>query len=490
MLFVGIDLGTAATKLLLMNEQGKVLRIVTKAYPLYLPEPGWSEQDPEVWWSAVLIGMPELLRDVDASDVRGICCVGQMHGLVILDSDDQVIMPAILWNDSRAQFQADYLNNEIGREWLSAHTGNVAYAGFTAPKLLWLREEEPERFARIAKVMLPKDYLTYRLTGRHVSDCSDASGTLLFDVRARTWSKTMLNLCGLREHQMPEVFESWECVGTVLPEVAAKLGIPADALVCAGASNNAAAAVGTGTVGQGQCNIRIGSSGTILVCNDSYMVDEHNALHSLCHADGSYHLLGCVLSAYACNRWWLSDVLKAHDPSGEIGRIDISRMGHNSVFFLPYLMGERSPYNDPNARGAFLGMGLTTSRADMTQAVLEGVAFALRSCLDVARSEEIKVSDATISGTQVFPLWKQMLADVLGIPLYTTEVGEVTAYGAAMLSAVCCGCWPDVRSCCRDLVHTPGKTTPDRWRASLYQERYDTWRALYPALRLSFKRMR
>ena len=490
MLYVGVDLGTTTALFMLMDEEGTVRRTIAKAYPLYFPQPGWCEQDPRVWWAAVNMGIPELVRGYDPAEVRGIGVAGQMHALVALDAEDKPVCPAILWNDSRAQFQSDYLNQEVGRRWLSAKTGNVSYAGFTAPKLMWLREEEPQTFAKIAKLMLPKDYINYCLCGVHATDCSDASGTLLFDVRQRMWSKPMLNICGLRETQMPKVFESYEPIGTLLPEVAASLGLGENVVVCAGASNNAAAAVGTDTVGTGRCNIRIGTSGTILVSNDNFMVDEHNALHSFAHADGTYHFLGCMLSASASNRWWIHDILKSRDRTGEQGRIDPKRLGKNSVFFLPYLMGERSPYNDPNARGAFIGMHLRTSREDMTQAVLEGVAFAMRDCLDIARAEEVQVKGSTISGTTVTPLWKQIFANVLGIQLITTKVADVTSYGAAMLASVACGAWPDVRSCSHALVKTADIIEPDRWTTLLYQERYETWHSLYPVLAPKFKRMR
>ena len=454
MLFIGVDLGSTTCRLLLMDEEGAVRRTIAKAYPLFFPEPGWCEQDPSVWWAAVRIGINELVRGYDVNEVRGIGVAGQMHALVALDSEDNTVCPAILWNDSRAQFQSDYLNNEVGRRWLSAKTGNVSYAGFTAPKLMWLREEEPQRFARIAKLMLPKDYITYRLTGVHATDCSDASGTLLFDVRMREWSHDMLSTCGLRMTQMPTVHESYEPIGTLLPDVAKDLGLPAGVIVCAGASNNAAAAIGTDTVGTGRCNIRIGTSGTIFVSNDRFAVDEHNALHSFCHADGSWHFLGCMLSASASNRWWMNDILKSHDYSREQGRINLKNLGHNNVVFLPYLIGERSPYNDPNARGAFIGMHLHTSRENMTQAVLEGVAFAMRDCLDIARAEEIQVTGSTISGTTVTPLWKRIFSNVLGISLITTRVPDVTSFGAAMLASVACGAWSDVRTCSHNLVKT------------------------------------
>ena len=273
MLYIGVDLGTSAVKLLLMDETGEIHNTVTREYPLEFPRPGWSQQNPEDWWDAVSRGIPELLAGFDAGQVAGVGAAGQMHGLVILDEADQVIRPAILWNDGRTAKEVDYLNNVVGRERLSALTANIAFAGFTAPKLLWLRENEPENFARIAKIMLPKDYINYRLTGVHSTDFSDASGTLLLDVKNRRWSREMLALCGVREEQMPRLFESYDCVGTVKPEIAALLGIPETAKVAAGAGDNAAAAVGTGVVGEGGCNISLGTSGTVFISSERFGVD-------------------------------------------------------------------------------------------------------------------------------------------------------------------------------------------------------------------------
>lgn len=280
MLFIGIDLGTSAVKLLLMEGSGKIHNTVTKEYPLEFPQPGWSQQNPEDWHTAVLEGIPELLRGFDASQVAGIGCGGQMHGLVVLDKDDNIIRPAILWNDGRTAKQVDSLNNTIGKEKLSALTANVAFAGFTAPKILWMKENEPENFARIAKIMLPKDYVNYILTGVHSCDYSDASGMLLLDVEHKCWSMEMLSICGISKSQMPKLFESYECIGTVKREIAKRLGIPETTKVCAGAGDNAAAAVGTGVVGEGGCNISLGTSGTVFISSESFGVDKHNALHA------------------------------------------------------------------------------------------------------------------------------------------------------------------------------------------------------------------
>ena len=391
MLTIGIDLGTSAVKLLLMDEKGKILNVVSREYPLIFPQPGWSEQDPDAWIRETMTGIAQLTEGFDKTQIVGIGAGGQMHGLVVLDEDDKVIRPAILWNDGRTYKEVDYLNQQIGKDKLSDYTANIAFAGFTAPKLLWMRNQEPENFARIRKIMLPKDYVNYRLSGVHCTDYSDASGMLLLDVKNKCWSKEMLDICGVSEAQMPKLFESYEPVGQILPEVAAKLGLPDTVLVAAGAGDNAAAAVGTGTVGDGSCNISLGTSGTIFISSEKFGVDENNALHSFVHADGQYHLMGVVLSAASCNKWWMEEILKTGDFVAEQKEIDPEKLGRNHVYFLPYLMGERSPINDTNARGTFIGMTMDNTRADLTQAVLEGVSFGLRDSLEVARSLGINI---------------------------------------------------------------------------------------------------
>ena len=484
MLYIGIDLGTSAVKLLLMDQEGAVRNVVSKEYPLEFPHPGWSQQNPEDWRKAVLEGIPELLEGFDRSQVAGIGAGGQMHGLVVLDEKDEVIRPAILWNDGRTAAEVDYLNGEVGKDKLSAWTANIAFAGFTAPKLLWLRKNEPEHFARIAKIMLPKDYINYVLTGVHCTDYSDASGMLLLDVEHKGWSKEMLELCGVSEAQMPRLFESYEAVGTLKPDIARQLGLPEHVKVCAGAGDNAAAAVGTGTVGEGACNISLGTSGTIFISSEHFGVDPNNALHAFAHADGHYHLMGCMLSAASCNKWLMEDIFHTTDYNAEQSPITPDRLGENHVFFLPYLMGERSPINDTNARGTFVGMTMDTSRADLTQAVLEGVAFAIRDSLEVARSLGLDIRRSKLCGGGAkSPLWRSILANVLGVELELPVSEQGPGMGGAMLAMVACGAYPSVDAVCRDLVQVAETVTPDPALSARYEARYRQFKQIYPALK-------
>ena len=487
MLYIGIDLGTSAAKLLLMDETGGIQNIVTKEYPLEFPQPGWSQQNPEDWVRAIEEGIPELLKSSDASQVSGIGAGGQMHGLVVLDEEDNVIRPAILWNDGRTAEQVEYLNNEIGKEKLSGYTANIAFAGFTAPKLLWMKQEEPELFAKIAKIMLPKDYINYILSGVHCTDVSDASGMLLFDVKNKCWSREMLDICGVKECQMAKIFESYEPVGTILPEMAKKLGLPETVVIAAGAGDNAAAAVGTGTVGDGACNISLGTSGTIFISSETFGVDANNALHSFAHADGRYHLMGCMLSAASCNKWLMDDIFQTKDYAGEQLPITEDKLGINHVFFLPYLMGERSPINDTNARGTFIGMTMDTTRADLTQAVLEGVAFAIRDSFEVAKSLGIDIERSNICGGGAkSPLWKRIFANVLNVKLDIVASEQGPGMGGAMLAMVADGTYPNVNAACENLVHVVDTIEPEPELVARYEQRYQQFRSIYPACRELF----
>ena len=434
-----------------------------------------------------MAGLSELTEGVEKSQVAGISFGGQMHGLVVLDEEDRVLRPAILWNDGRTGKETDYLNTVIGKETLSGYTANIAFAGFTAPKLLWMKEQEPELFGRIRRIMLPKDYLAYRLSGVHATDVSDASGMLLFDVEHRGWSKEMLAICGIEERQLATVYESYEVIGTLKPELAEELGFSPEVRIIAGAGDNAAAAVGTGTVGEGACNISLGTSGTIFISSEGFHVDPQNALHAFAHADGTWHLMGCMLSAASCNKWWMDDILKTKDYAGEQQEVfeqKEERLGSNDVFFLPYLMGERSPHNDPSARGAFIGMRMDTTREQMTQAVMEGVAFALRDSYEVAKAQGIQMEKTRICGGGAkSELWRTIVANVLNLTVETPEIEEGPAMGGAMLAAVGCGVFRDVAEAAEQIVRVKETLAPDPELAARYEEKYQIFRRLYPALK-------
>ena len=484
MYYIGVDLGTSAVKLVLMRSGGKIVRTVSREYPLSFPRPGWSEQEPEDWWNAVVSGMPELIEHVDVSEVAGISFGGQMHGLVILDAEDNVIRPAILWNDGRTGEETEYLNTRIGKQALSDYTGNIAFAGFTAPKLLWLSKHEPDNFAKISKIMLPKDYLAYKMTGIHSCDYSDASGMLLLDVKNKCWSKEMLEICDIKSEQLPKLYESYEVTGTLTEEAAGQLGLSTLCKVAAGAGDNAAGAVGTGTVGNGECTISLGTSGTIFISSDECRVDSSYALHSFAHADGRFHLMGCILSAASCNKWWMDEIIGEKDYEKEQSLIDNKKPGSNSVFFLPYLMGERCPHNDPDARALFLGMSMDTTRSDMTLAVLEGVAFAMRDCLELAKKLGIEVNAAKLCGGGAkSPLWRKIMANVLNVPMQFIESEEGPGYGAAILAAVACGEYSSVQEASGKLVRVTETVFPEEKTVQKYEKKYQKYKKLYPLMR-------
>ncbi|MGN0165071.1 MAG: xylulokinase [Lachnospiraceae bacterium] len=481
MLFVGVDLGTSSVKMLLMDETGKILNIVSKEYPLYFPKTGWSEQNPEDWWNGFTDGMKELVAGFNAADVAGISFGGQMHGLVILDEEDNVLRPAILWNDGRTQKECDYFNKTVGRETISKYTGNMAFTGFTAPKLLWVKENEPEIFNKISKIMLPKDYIAYRLSGVHCTDVSDASGMLLFDVKNKCWSKEMCELTGVKESQLAKVFESYEVVGKILPEVAAELGLSENVSIIAGAGDNAAGAVGTGTLEHGMCSVSLGTSGTVFISTDDYAVDANNTMHTFAHANGKYHFLGCMLSAASSNKWWMDDIIGTKDYTAE--QQNIKELGKNSVYYLPYLMGERTPHNNPNARGVFAGLSLDTKREDMTLAVMEGVSFGLRDALEIARGFGVEITRIrAIGGGAKSPLWCKILANVMNVKVDKINCEEGPGYGAAILAAVGCGVFSSVEEAAGKLITVVDTIEQDEKIVAEYEKRYQVFKSIYPAL--------
>lgn len=489
--YIGIDLGTSSVKLMLTDDNGEIKNVATREYPVFYPHSGWSEQSPSDWWSAICDALPELLCGFDGQSVRGIGVAGQMHGLVALDKDDNVIRPAILWNDGRTDKETAYLNDVIGKKKLFEYTGNIAFAGFTAPKILWLRENEPENFAKIKKIMLPKDYINYLFTQAHCTDYSDAAGMLLLDVKNKCWSKQMLDICGIDESQMPRLYESFEVVGTIKRDIADKFGLNPDAVVVAGAGDNAAAAIGTGTVGNGKCNISLGTSGTVFVSSDSFSGDEKQAIHSFCHADGGYHLMGCILSAASCNKWFCDELLNTKDYTTEETAVTKDKLGKNEVFFLPYLMGERSPINDTNATGVFIGLRPNTTRADMYQAVLEGVAFAIKDNLEIMKAFGTDVQSSCLCGGGAKSrLWRRILANALNIELNIPMTEQGPGYGSAILAMVGSGRFTDVKTATDTFFKIKETITPDRELVALYTDRYEKYRKIYPAVKELYKKIK
>ena len=476
--YVGIDLGTSSVKALLLNGDGEVVSSVTREYPLYFPHNGWSEQNPEDWYNQTLSALSELFEGIDAKKVKAFSFSGQMHGLVMLDNEDKVIRPALLWNDSRSKAQTDALNEN--KDFLLDNTANIAFAGFTLPKLLWIKENESESYGRINKIMLPKDYVAYMLSGSFCTDVSDASGTLYFDVESRSWSEKILSEYGIKREWLPKVLESDECAGVLKDELREMLGTD-EVKIIIGAGDNAAAAIGTGTVRDGDCNISLGTSGTIFTVSDKFSLDRESAIHSFCSASRNYHQMACMLSAAVCCNWWVEKVLR---DGYESVLSKEEKLGDNEVMFLPYLMGERSPLNDTDVRGMFYGMSLDTDKDDMSLAVLEGVAFALRHSIDIIRDMGIDIEKSNICGGGTKnKLWLKIIANVLGIELQIPANQEGASLGAALLAAKGV-ISAEEYSALEGKVYKTAKTiTPEKDLTEKYEEKYRRWRKLYPAIK-------
>ncbi|SKA73516.1 xylulokinase [Clostridium sp. USBA 49] len=491
--FLGIDLGTSSVKIVIMNEQGQVTASVSKDYDVIYKKVGWAEQRPEDWWNATKDGIREVIKNsnTDGKSIKGVGFSGQMHGLVLLDKYGNVLRPAILWCDQRTQEECDYLNYEIGQKNISLYTGNKALTGFTAPKLLWVKKHEKEIFNKIAHILLPKDYIRYKLTGQFATDASDASGMLMLDVKERKWSKEMLDILGIKEEVLPKVYESWEPTGNITKEVAEYTGLTEDTIVVAGAGDNAAGAVGTGVVKSGNLLITLGTSGVVFASSDNYEVDDENRLHSFCHSNGKWHQMGVMLSAASCLKWWIENInkkLESDSFDNLLNEAEKSPVGSNGVIFLPYLMGERTPYSDPDAKGVFFGLNMTNTRGDMTRAVLEGVCFGLRDSLEILKSLNVPIEAVRVSGGGAkSPLWRQILADIFGVKVQLISSKEGPAYGAAILAAVGCGLYSTVDEACEKLIKVTDSIDPILENVEKYNKYYDIYKKLYPSLKESFK---
>jgi xylulokinase len=465
----GIDVGTTAVKAVAVGEGGAVLGLAEVEYPLSTPQPGWSEQDPDHWVRAAR----EALDRLGAGELAGIGLSGQMHGLVALDRDLRPLRPAILWNDQRTAAECADIESALGRERLIELTGNVALTGFTAPKLLWMRKHEPELFARIEHVMLPKDYVRLRLTGELATDVADASGTLLFDVARRGWSRDMCDALEIPESWLPRALES-------PVESGRHEGLP----VAAGAGDQAAGALGVGVDRPGPASVVLGTSGVVFAAMPEFRADPEARLHTFCHSvPGAWHAMGVMLSAAGALRWFRDALAPGEPIEGLLAAAQRWPAGAGEVTFLPYLTGERTPHADPDARGAFTGLHVTHDRGALARAVLEGVAFGLRDSLDLLRETGLEVTIGRVSGGGArSPLWLRIVASALELPLQRVAVDEGAAYGAALLGGVAAGEYASASEAVEACVRATETVEPDPEWVEVYRERRERYRALYPAL--------
>jgi xylulokinase len=478
---IGVDVGTSGTRALAVTTGGELVAEANRPHDLLTPRPGWTEQDPGQWWEAAKAVLAEVAAKSD--DVVGLGLTGQMHGSVFLDSAGEVIRPALLWNDQRTAAECDEITARVGAERLLELAGNPALTGFQAPKILWLARHEPDAYARVASVLLPKDYVRLMLTGERATDASDAAGTLLLDVRARDWSGDILDALEIPREWMPAVHEGPEVTGALRDGLAAELGLPARLPVAAGGGDNAAAAVGVGVVREGALSTSIGTSGVIFAHRDAFSPDPSGRVHAFCHAvPGAWHLMSVTLSAGGSLSWWRDQA--GADFGTLVGEAEAVEPGSEGLVFLPYLTGERTPHLDPHARGAFVGLTVRNGRGHLTRAVMEGVAFSMRDGLEIMRGLGTPDDDVrAVGGGARSPLWLALQADVYGRPVRRTVIDEGPAYGAALLGGVAAGAFADVGEASERVRLREEVTEPDPERAKRYDELYEVYTSLYPALR-------
>jgi xylulokinase len=494
MFFLGIDTSTTSSKALLIDETGTVVAVTSSPHTLQSPKRLWSEQDPLEWWTAVSASIRAVLEkaNVNGESVAAVGLTGQMHGLVLLDEAGNVLRPAILWNDQRTQSQCDEIHAHIGKGRFIQITGNVALTGFTAPKILWVQENEPDVYARAKHVLLPKDYIRLKLTGDYAMDKADGAGTILFDLKARTWSAEVLSALGIDPAWMPKTFEGPQFTGLVTPEAAAATGLKVGTPVCAGGGDQAAQAVGVGVVESGIVALTVGTSGVVFAATPSALIEPEGRLHAFCHAvPGMWHFMGVMLSAAGSLQWYRDTLSPGMSFDDLLREAESIPAGSEGLQFLPYLSGERTPYPDPLARGAFIGLTLRHGRGHLTRAVLEGVAFGLKDSFTLIQNaglgeiKQVRASGGGVKGA----LWRQILASVLEAEIVTVNTTEGAAFGAALLAGVGAGNWPDVVSACKSAVNLTGSILPDPLQVQAYRKSYTLYRELYPALKDSFKKM-
>lgn len=494
MAVLALDVSTTATKAVVVEPGGRILGVASSEYGFDVPRPGWSEQDPATWWTAAVKAIGRVLAEtrVGGAEIEAVGLTGQMHGLVLLDGAGKVLRPAILWNDQRTGPQCDAIRQAVGRSRLIEITGNDALTGFTAPKILWVRDAEPDVYRRTRSILLPKDYVRFRLTGERATDVADGSGTILFELAARRWSPEFVEALGIDPGWLPPVFEGPAVAGVINRDAAAATGLRAGTPVVAGGGDQAANAVGMGVVEPGQLCLSLGTSGVVFVATDRPVVEPEGRLHAFCHAvPGRWHLMGVMLSAAGSLQWFRDALAPGVDFPTLLEAARRAPAGSDGLLFLPYLSGERTPHPDPDARGAFVGLTVRHQLGHLVRAVLEGVAFGLRDSLELIRAttgSSVPAIRASGGGTRS-PLWRQILADVLDVPVATTATAEGAAYGAAILAAVGAGWHSSVAEGCKEFVETTSTLEPGEDRA-VYDSGYDAYRGLYPALSPTFQRLR
>lgn len=488
---LGIDVSTTATKALLIDERGKVVAVAATEYDFDTPQPLWSEQDPALWWHGAIVSIRQLFSQtgIDPADVHGVGLTGQMHGLVLLDGEGQVLRPSILWNDQRTAAQCDQIRDRIGKAKLIQATGNDALTGFTAPKILWVRDHEPAVYARVRHILLPKDYVRYQLTGEQAMDCADGAGTLLLDLQKRDWSMEVLDALEIPRAWLPTIYEGPAITGHITADAATATGLRAGTPVIAGGGDQAAQAVGVGAVQEGIIALTLGTSGVVFGSVNHPFFEPEGRLHAFCHSvPGRWHLMGVMLSAAGSLRWYRDTIAPGVGYDELLQPAANIRAGSEGLLFLPYLTGERTPHPDPLARGAFIGLTVRHTLPHMTRAVLEGVAFGLRDSFELMKGiglgtiQQVRVS----GGGARSPLWRQILADVLGSELVTINTTEGAAYGAALLAGVGAGVWENVDAACAAAITTTGSTTPHAATTHYYNDAYAQYRQLYPLLKPVF----
>ena len=497
---IGLDIGTSSVKALLVSASGEVLKVSAPEYPFQTPKPLWSETDPTVWWNATQEAIRQLLDGQEAKNVGGIGLTGQMHGMVALDASGEVLRPCIMWNDQRSFAECEEMTSLIGKEQVLKITGNPILAGFTAPKILWVQKNEPDVFSSIDKILLPKDFIRYKLSGEFFSDVSDASGMSLLNVGNREWSSDILDVLGWKREWLPEVTESTE-VSAKLSSTAADLtGLPAGIPIVAGGGDCAAQAVGSSIVEEGKVSVTLGTSGVVFAQSDEYRVEPQGKLHSFCHAvPGKWHMMGVMLSAAGSFQWFKNKFGAEESRIEEAGGLNAydnltnqaaeTEPGSEGCVFLPYLSGERTPHPDPHARGAFIGLSLRHGMGHMARAVLEGVSFGLNDSLSLMRNLGINPSNVILTGGGTrSPLWKQMLADVFHSNCSMVNAKEGAAYGAALLASVGIGCHDSVENASRNWIQETENIQPGE-EAKIYQKLYPFYQDLYPVLKDHFQSM-